>query len=103
MAVEDGAKIHDNTLAHQAREELHINLKYDPPNLPNLNAVEPLWEHVKHRVGKLSVMSATTTSMTTTATTITFPRSPTYFASTIVKYVCRDWTSRLDQSTRSSI
>ena len=60
--------------------------------------------------GGQSVMSATTTSMTTTATTITFPRSPTYFNSTVVEYVRRDWTSRLDhwtsrldQSTRSSI
>ena len=53
MAVEDGAKIHDNALAHQAREELHINLNYHPPNSPNLNAIEPLWGHVKHHLGKL--------------------------------------------------
>ena len=53
MAVEDGAKMQDNALAQQAREELHINLNCHPPNSPNLNAIEQLWGHVKHRLGKL--------------------------------------------------
>ena len=59
MAVEDGAKIHDDALAHQAREELHINLNYHPPNLPNLNAIERLWGHVKHHLGKLRPVPST--------------------------------------------
>ena len=38
--VEDGAKIHDNKLAYQAREELFIDSQYHPPNSPDLNAIE---------------------------------------------------------------
>ena len=58
-AVEDGARIHDYHMAHQAREELHITTSPHPPNSPNLNAIEPLWRIPKARLGKFKPVPST--------------------------------------------
>ena len=61
VVVEDGAPIHNNGLAAQAREELHINQINNPPSSPNLNAIEPLWGILKYRLGKLQPVASTVT------------------------------------------
>lgn len=59
MVVEDGAPIHRNELAAQAREENHIKNIDHPPSSPDLNAIEPLWGVVKHRLSKLRPIAST--------------------------------------------
>ena len=58
-AVEDGARIHDNHMAHQAREELHITTSPHPPNSPDFNAIEPLWGILKAHIEKFKPLPST--------------------------------------------
>ena len=61
--VEDGAKIHDNKLASQAREELHITPQFHPPNSPDFNPIEPLWGILKQRIGKIRLVPSTESAL----------------------------------------
>ena len=57
--MEYGAKIHDNKLASQAREELHTTAQLHTPKSPDLIPIEPLWGILKQRIGKVRPVPST--------------------------------------------
>ena len=61
--VEDGARIHDNHVAHQAREELPISTSPHLPNSPDLDAIGPLWGILKARLGKVRPAPSTASKL----------------------------------------
>ena len=53
LVVEDGHPAHRSMTTNQAREQLGICNLPHPPSSPDLNPIEPLWDVLKHHIGKI--------------------------------------------------
>ena len=53
LVVEDDHPAHRSMTTNQAREQLGIHNLPHPPSSPDLNPIEPLWNVLKHRIGKI--------------------------------------------------
>ena len=53
LVVEDGHPAHQSMTTNQAREQLGIRNLPHPPSSPDLNPIEPLWDVLKHHIGKI--------------------------------------------------
>ena len=49
--MEDNAPVHKKVCI-PVREELGMRCHQHPPNSPDLNPIENIWAHIKHRISK---------------------------------------------------